>query len=131
MSFARIRYDCSAFRQDLAQSTAGLARLAEPIAFEHVRPCTVDFGILGGNTVTRIAGDLVDLENDLRGVTRPRASSCHQALLYKPLQPGEPIVARDVYRPCIPPIDVTGLPLPTCQLIDFGERTRFPATQCR
>ena len=38
--------------------------------FENCQKCRHEFGLLGGTAVSHIKGNLVDLENDLRGQTR-------------------------------------------------------------
>ena len=39
--------------------------------YENCNKCRNEFGLLGGANVSHIKGNLVDLENDLRGQTRP------------------------------------------------------------
>ena len=46
-----------------------------PIKNENCNKCRMELGIVGGNNVSQIQGNLVDLENDLRGQTRA-ASLC-------------------------------------------------------
>ena len=46
-----------------------------PIKYENCNQCRMELGIVGGTAVSQIKGNIVDLENDLRGQTRP-ASLC-------------------------------------------------------
>ena len=41
-----------------------------PGRYENCSKCRHEFGLLGGTAVSHIKGNLVDLENDLRGQTR-------------------------------------------------------------
>ena len=55
--------------------------------YENCNKCRMELGIVGGNNVSQIKGNLVDLENDLRGQTRA-ASLCPDKH-YHPNCPGE------------------------------------------
>jgi hypothetical protein len=46
-----------------------------PGKYNHCRKCRMELGIVGGNAVSIYKGNLVDLESDLRGQSRP-ASKC-------------------------------------------------------
>ena len=46
-----------------------------PIFVQHVKEARHILGIVGGNEVSRIAGNQADLESDLRGITRPNSDS--------------------------------------------------------
>ena len=50
--------------------------------FENNNKCRVEFGILGGSSVSHTKSNMVDIENDLLGITR--ASSKCVDNLYKP-----------------------------------------------
>ena len=75
MSFNHLKYDTCAYRKNLEQSTGPLRYAMYPGKYNHCEPCRVEQGILGGNVVSIFRGNLVDLESDLRGQTRP-ASQC-------------------------------------------------------
>lgn len=70
MSSNKLRYDTCAYRADITQSTNTLRHILDPMRFEHHKQCRMELGIVGGNEVSQIKGNLVDLENDLRGQTR-------------------------------------------------------------
>ena len=75
MSFNRLMYDTCAYKKELDQSTGSLSYTLNPLKFENCNKCRMELGIVGGTAVSHIKGNLVDLENDLRGQTRP-ASNC-------------------------------------------------------
>lgn len=75
MSFNRLMYDTCAYRKELDQSTGSLSYTLNPLKFENCNKCRMELGIVGGTAVSHIQGNLVDLENDLRGQTRS-ASNC-------------------------------------------------------
>ena len=75
MSSNRLKYDDCSYKTDLSQSVGPLEHLLNPIKYENCQKCRHEFGLLGGPAVSHIKGNLVDLENDLRGATRT-ASNC-------------------------------------------------------
>lgn len=75
MSYNRLIYDTCAYKKELDQSTGPLSYTLNPIKFENCNKCRMELGIVGGTAVSHIQGNIVDLENDLRGQTRP-ASNC-------------------------------------------------------
>lgn len=75
MSSNRLIYDTCAYKTELNQSTGTLSYLLNPIKYENCNQCRMELGIVGGTAVSQIKGNIVDLENDLRGQTRP-ASLC-------------------------------------------------------
>ena len=75
MSSNRLMYDTCAYKKELDQSTGPLSYTLNPIKYENCNQCRMELGIVGGSAVSQIKGNIVDLENDLRGQTRP-ASLC-------------------------------------------------------
>lgn len=75
MSSNRLSYDTCAYKVDLEQSTGPLSYAMNPMKYENCSKCRMELGIVGGTAVSHIKGNLVDLENDLRGQTR-QASLC-------------------------------------------------------
>ena len=75
MSFNRLMYDTCAYRKELDQSTGSLSYVLNPIKYENCNKCRMELGVVGGSAVSQIKGNMVDLENDLRGQTRS-ASLC-------------------------------------------------------
>jgi hypothetical protein len=118
MSSNRLLYDTCEYKQKLRQNDSSLDFVLDPIKFEHAKKCRNEFGLLGGTNVSHVKGNLVDLENDLRGQTRP-ISSCSE-YLHKP-QEGNFIQSKNPYK-CQknPRIDTSLEHLPSCQMIDYA-----------
>ena len=72
MSFNRLAYDSCEYQQKLEQNVSNIDFILDPIKYEHDQKCRNEFGLLGGTNVSHVKGNLVDLENDLRGQNRPR-----------------------------------------------------------
>jgi hypothetical protein len=75
MSSNRLIYDSCAYKKTLQQSTGPLDYVMYTGKYENSAKCRIEFGTVGGNAVSLYSGNLVDLESDLRGQTRP-ASLC-------------------------------------------------------
>ena len=75
MSSNRLIYDTCAYKTRIDESVGPLAYVLNPMKYENCNKCRMELGLVGGNNVSRIEGNLVDLENDLRGTTRS-ASLC-------------------------------------------------------
>lgn len=71
MSWSRRKFDNCEYYWTIKESTSPLNYSLDPSKFYNCNECRVPFGLLGGNNVSRYTGNLVDLENDLRGQTRP------------------------------------------------------------
>jgi hypothetical protein len=82
MSFTRLQYDTCQYKQDLSDNVSVLGYLLDPIKYDHCTQCRNEVGLVGGNNVSRASGNLVDLENDLMGITR-ETSKC-AAMRYLP-----------------------------------------------
>ncbi len=114
MSSNRLMYDTCAYKKRLDESTGPLAYHLNPLKYENCQKCRMELGILGGPAVSQIKGNLVDLENDLRGQTRP-LSMCPS----RKYHPGKPIVTKG--NGCDGPeqVDTELLHLPSCQMIRY------------
>lgn len=75
-------YDTCAYKTELHESTSPLGYVLNPLKYENCSKCRMELGLVGGTNVSHIKGNLVDLENDLRGQTRV-ASKC-PTMKYKP-----------------------------------------------
>lgn len=75
MSSNRLMYDTCAYNKKMQESTSPLNYTLYPGKFENCSKCRVELGTVGGNGVSLFSGNLVDMESDLRGQTRP-ASLC-------------------------------------------------------
>lgn len=82
MSSNRLMYDTCAYKQNLAQSTSPLSHIMDMNRRENCNKCRHELGLLGGPTASIITGNLVDLENELRGQYR-QTTQCPDKL-YKP-----------------------------------------------
>lgn len=85
MSSTRLSNDTCAYKKQLLESTGPLNYAMYTGKYENCARCRVEFGIVGGNNVSLFSGNLVDLESDLRGQTRP-ASLC-PSMKYHPKYP--------------------------------------------
>ena len=122
MSSNRLSYDKCSYKAALQQSVAPIDYMMDPIKYEHCSKCRMELGIVGGTAVSHITGNLDDLENDLRGQTRP-ITHCPD-YLYTP--PDGNILESKNYIKCTdgPEIDLTMNHLPSCQMIDYAEVPR-------
>lgn len=118
MSMNRLAYDSCAYQESLQQSTTPLTYVLDPIKYEHCQKCRMELGIVGGTAVSHISGNLVDLENDLRGQNRPNT----HCPAYKYLPPTNNILQGKEYIKPVqhPAIDTTMKHLKPCQMINYG-----------
>lgn len=70
MSWTRPSSDSCSYQKTLAQSTSSLDYLLDPNKFYNCNQCRVDLGLFGGNNVSMVTDNQVDVESDLFGVTR-------------------------------------------------------------
>ena len=75
MSFTNLRYDECDYKHQLHQSTTPLGFQLDPVKYENCSPCRMELGIVAGNNVSLPRGNLVDVESELRGISRI-ASRC-------------------------------------------------------
>ena len=113
----RLRYDSCSYNADLNQSVAPLSYILDPVRFENCQKCRPELGLVGGTAVSHINGNLVDLENDLRGQNRP-ATKCAN---YKYLPPtGNVLQGKEYIKPVQhPEIDLSMKHLRPCQFQNF------------
>jgi hypothetical protein len=119
MSYNRLRYDQCAYKTEINQSVGPLEYLLNPMKYENCQKCRHEFGLVGGTNVSQISGNLVDLENDLRGQTRQN-TKCPD-LKYAPTEGNVIQVAGNACNSARQ-IDLTPVHLPPCQML------RFPPT---
>ncbi len=117
MSSNRLMYDKCETAKKVIENEGTLAYTLYPMKYESCNPCRNELGLVGGNNVSIIRGNLVDLENDLRGQTRPltQPSQCPDKL-FKP-QPKSYIKSNTRYG--TKKIDTRAKHLPTCQMFDY------------
>lgn len=127
MSSNRLTYDKCAYKQSLIQSVSPIEYSLDPVKYEHSRKCRMELGIVGGTAVSHITGNLVDLENDLRGQTRP-ITKC-PTFDYMPPADNR-LQGRENIKPVVHPmLDLTPQHLPACQLVDYSAVPLAPAMQ--
>jgi hypothetical protein len=123
----RLIYDTCNYNADLKQSTTPLSYMLDPIRYENCQKCRPELGIVGGTSVSHISGNLVDLENDLRGQTRP-ATRC-PAYQYMP-PTGDVLSSKEYIKPVThPDIDISMKHLRPCQMQQFAEVPLTPTFQ--
>lgn len=88
MSFTRLNFDSCSYRNQLAQEVGTFAYVVDPIRYDHPHKSRIEFGIVGGNDVSIIGGNLTDLESDLKGQTR-LASRCPTLYYQNPCPAGD------------------------------------------
>ena len=159
MSLNRLIYDNCAYSKRLDESIGPLSYVINPIKYENCKKCRHELGLVGGTAVSHIKGNLVDLENDLRGSTR--ANSLCPSVKYQPNNTNS-IVIKPKYqcKSCMNNqskcqcescmnnqskcqcesckdiiVDTTLVNLPSCQMINYKtlpEEPKFkiPSCQC-
>lgn len=111
MSFNRLMYDTCNYKQNLQESVSTLGYVLDNARYEHKQKCRHNLGLVGGSAVSHVAGNLVDLESELRGQTRYQSKCpCNQ---YMPASDG--MIRNDKTAP----IDTTMKHLPSCQMIGY------------
>ena len=126
--FNRLRYDTCATKTELRDNVSIFSHAVDVNRFVHSDPCYHDKGVIAGNTTSTIGdqpaagtvhkawGEMVALENDLRGQTRPTSRCPERDYLPKkgvisnnPLHgPKQPDIRTDRKRD-----------LQACQMIDY------------
>ena len=83
MSSNRLMYDVDETQHKLGENNGTLEYLLQPHKFYNNNNCMISRGIIGGNAVGQIDGNLVDLESDLFGVTRKASLAPNDKFLSK------------------------------------------------
>lgn len=113
----RLIYDSCSYNTELQQSVAPLSYILDPVRFENCQKCRPELGVVGGTAVSHINGNLVDLENDLRGQTRP-VTKC-PSYKYTPPQ-GNLLQSKEYIKPVVhPDIDISMKHLRPCQMQQY------------
>ena len=124
MSANRLSYDECSYKQSLFQSVAPVNYTLDPVKFEHKDKCRMELGTVGGTNVSHIRGNLVDLENDLRGQRHP-STKCS---MYKYKPPSDNVLKSEEYiKPVAhPDIDISMQHLGSCQMFDYKPVPKEP-----
>ena len=127
MSSNRLRYDTCAYKTEITQSSNTLNYVLDPMKYENCNKCRMELGIIGGNEVSQIKGNLVDLENDLRGQTRLNSRCPSNKYQWQPnsgIIGDEEVKPRNISYPkrdCKGPLNINTemKHLPPCQMIRY------------
>lgn len=111
MSFNRTIYDDCAYKGRLSRNVSILEHVLNTEPYQNEKGCRHQLGFVGGNNVSHIAGNMVDLESDLRGQTRYISKCCNS--VYVPSNDGF------IHNDNTKPIDTTLRALPSCQAITY------------
>ena len=124
MTSNRISYDDCSYKQYMHQSVAPVNYALDPIKYEHCNKCRIDKGVVGGVNVSHIKGNLVDLENDLRGQTRP-VTQCDKYMYSPPT--GNTLHSQEYIKQVHHPvIDTTPVHMDTCKMFDYHQLPPTP-----
>jgi predicted nucleotide-binding protein (sugar kinase/HSP70/actin superfamily) len=109
---------------DTQQSMRSVDYLLEQSKFIHNNQCRAEFGIVGGNDVSQTKSSLVDIENDLKGITRT-SNKCVE-YNYIPTQNNvlEPI--KYIKTTDNPKLDLNKKHLKNCNFFDMQEVPKEP-----
>jgi hypothetical protein len=113
----RTMYDACSYNHELYQSVAPGSYVLDPVKYEHCNKCRHELGIVGGTAVSHISGNLVDLENNLRGQTHP-VTKCPE-YKYMP-RCDQKVQGKEYIKPVQHPlIDTRPKHLPSCQMMSY------------
>ena len=117
MSFSNLKYDNFEYSKRLNESRSKLDFLLDPVKYENCNKCRMEFGIVGGTDVSQVKGNLVDMENELYGLSYS-ASLCPSKGFLP--QCKDKNITYDG-RGCTGKrtIDTNLIHLPSCQMIDY------------
>lgn len=114
----RMSYDQCAYKTAVGQSVAPISYILDPIRYENINKCRPELGIVGGTAVSHVAGNLVDLENDLFNINRPNTKCA--AYEWQGMPASGFLQGIDPYKTTIfPKVDTTPLHLRACQFADY------------
>ena len=114
MSSNRLAYDTCAYKTKIDSSVGVLQYHLNPMKYENCNKCRIELGVVGGSDVSHIKGNLVDLENDLRGQTR-NLSNC-PAFHY---HPSAPVITKPTDGSEAMVINTNLIHLPSCQMFKY------------
>ena len=124
MSFNRVKYDTCSYSQNLTQNVSYLSYTLDTLKYQHCTPCRSELGLVGGNNVSKVSGNLVDLESNLFGIDRELSACDTQKYL-----PGE-LQGKKLYKTsCYKKIDDTPKHLRHCNMINYGAVPNAQALQ--
>lgn len=99
MSFNRSLYDDCTYKNEMNRNVGILGYILNTDPFVHSKNKRNEFGMLGGNAVSHINGNLTDLESDLRSQTRYVSKCCNSVAM--------PVKNNQITNDKTAPIDVS------------------------
>lgn len=109
---------------DTKQSMKSSQLILDNVKYEHEDKCRVEFGILGGTNVSHTKNNLVDLENDLIGLTRT-SNKCSE-FQYVPAE-GTILKPINYIKPTVnPELNLQKEHLKSCNFFDYQEVPKEP-----
>mgnify|MGYP001329365567 CR=1 FL=1 len=125
MSSNRLMYDTCEYKTRINESVSPLNYMMDPSRYENCNKCRMELGIIGGTAVSNIRGNLVDLETDLKGISR-KASLCPGKKYQSPCPNGDLTNCHQNSINISPTpgtqgrqIDTELVHLPSCQMIRY------------
>lgn len=121
MAWTRIYNDQCTYAQKLTQNTTELSYVLDKQKYQHCSGCRFELGLIGGNNVSKIKGNIVDLESNLFGIDR-EGSRC-SSMKYLP---GDE-KGKSLYKPvCYEKIDMDKKHLKNCQMFGYEQVHNSP-----
>tara|TARA_A100000164_G_scaffold361217_1_gene375730 strand:- start:376 stop:768 length:393 start_codon:yes stop_codon:yes gene_type:complete len=109
---------------DTKQSMKSSQLILDNIKYEHENKCRVEFGLVGGTNVSHTKNNLVDLENDLIGLTRT-SNKCSE-FQYVPAE-GTILNPINYIKPTEnPQLNLEKEHLKSCNFFDYQEVPKEP-----
>ena len=109
---------------DTKQSMKSADLILDNVKYENENKCRVEFGLVGGTNVSHTKNNLVDLENDLIGLTRT-SNKCSE---FQYVPPEGTILKPINYIKCTenPTLNLEKKHLNSCNFFDFKEIPKEP-----
>ena len=109
---------------DTKQSMRSSELILDNVKYEHDNKCRVEFGLVGGTNVSHTKNNLVDLENDLIGLTRT-SNKCSE-FQYVPSE-GTLLKPINYIKPTENPVlNLKKKHLKSCNFFDYQEIPKEP-----
>ena len=118
MSFSRTHYDKCSYVERLNENVSALDYTLDTVKYNNCRQCIHSLGLVSGNSVSRVAGNLVDLESNLMGIDRP-TSRCAK---YRYMPTDGYVQGKRQYKTIkYPKVNTAKRHLPRCQMFGYPE----------
>jgi hypothetical protein len=115
----RTKYDNGAYEHYIRESTGPLLYQLDPNRFYNCKECRPQQpGYMGPNVSISRKNTLVDVESELKNITRPTSRDPKKKFL--PCKKSEPVASNDGVPACPPMTDETRLSNPACNLRGTG-----------